>query len=90
MTESTKQHVFDLYDDYCHGRIDRRGFFSRAAALTVGGLSALAFAESLLPNYAAAETVSPSDKRIQASYVDYDSPGGTSGSMRGYFVRPAG
>ena len=25
--------VLDLYDDYCHGRIDRRAFFARAAAL---------------------------------------------------------
>ena len=24
------QRVFDLYDEYCHGRIDRREFLSRA------------------------------------------------------------
>ena len=29
--------VFDLYDEYCHGRIDRREFLSRAAAITIGG-----------------------------------------------------
>ena len=29
------QRVFDLYDEYCHGRIDRREFFSRAAALAI-------------------------------------------------------
>lgn len=33
------QRVFDLYDEYCHGRIDRREFLARAAALAViGGL----------------------------------------------------
>ena len=29
--------VFDLYDEYCHGRIDRREFLQRAAAVTIGG-----------------------------------------------------
>ena len=29
------QRVFDLYDEYCHGRLDRRGFLQRAAAVTL-------------------------------------------------------
>jgi carboxymethylenebutenolidase len=82
--------VLDLYDDYCHGRIDRRTFFARAAALTVAGGSALAMAESLLPRYAEAQTISFTDPRIKALYVTYPSPGGTSGEMRGYLVQPAG
>ncbi len=82
--------VYDLYDDYCHGRIDRREFFARAAALTVGGVSALAMAQSLLPRYALAQTISFTDERIKARYVDYPSPGGTSGEMRGYLVQPTG
>jgi len=84
------ERVFALYDDYCHGRIERRAFLSRAAALTVAGGSALAMAESLLPRYAEAETISFTDPRIKALYVDYPSPGGTSGEMRGYLVQPAG
>ena len=28
--------VFDLYDEYCHGRIDRRAFLQRAAVVTAG------------------------------------------------------
>lgn len=82
--------VFDLYDQYCHGRIDRREFFGRAAALTVGGASALAMAQTLLPRYAEARTISFTDRRIKARYVDYPSPGGNSGKMRGYLVRPEG
>ena len=81
--------VFDLYDDYCHGRIDRRAFLSRAAAVTVGGVSGLAMAQSLLPRYAEAQTISFTDKRIKATYVEYPSEGGTSGTMRGYLVRPS-
>jgi len=82
--------VFDLYDKYCHGRIDRRQFFERAAALTIGGASALAMAKSLLPRYAEAQVISFTDERMKGRYVDYPSPGGTSGEMRGYLVTPAG
>jgi len=84
------QRVFDLYDDYCHGGINRRQFFSRAAAISIGGVSALWMAQALLPRYAEAQTISFTDKRIKATYVEYPSPGGTSGTMRGYLVTPAG
>ena len=80
--------VFDLYDDYCHGRIERREFLSRSAALTIGGISALAMAQSLLPRYAEAQTISFTDERIKGLYVEYPSPSGTSGEMRGYLVQP--
>ncbi len=82
--------IYDLYDEYCHGRIARREFFRRAGAITVGGASGLAMAEALLPRYAEAQTISFTDERIKARYVDYPSPGGTSGEMRGYLVQPAG
>src|SRR5438105_11482968 len=79
--------VFDLYDEYCHGKIDRREFLQRASVLTVGGL---AMAQALLPRYAQAQTISFTDERIKGKYVTYPSPGGTSGTMRGYLVQPAG
>ena len=69
---------------------DRREFLSRAAAMVVVGGSALAMAESLLPNYAQAQTISFTDTRLKGSYVTYPSPGGNSGTMRGYLVQPAG
>ena len=81
------QRVFDLYDEYCHGRLDRRAFLTRAAAVTVGGL---AMAQALLPQYARAQTISFTDDRIKARYVTYPSPGGSSGQMRGYLVQPSG
>ena len=84
----TERRVFDLYDDYCHGRLDRREFLQTAAALTIGGVSALAMAQSLLPRYAEAQTISFTDPRIKGKYVTYPSPGGNSGTMRGYLVQP--
>ncbi|ETX03172.1 MAG: dienelactone hydrolase [Candidatus Entotheonella factor] len=82
------QQVFDLYDEYCHGFIDRREFLNRAAAITIGGVSALAMAQALMPRYAEAQTISFTDQRIKGLYVEYPSPGGTSGMMRGYLVQP--
>ena len=81
------QRIFDLYDEYCHGSMDRRDFLLRAAAVTVGGL---AMAQALLPRYVQAQTISFTDERIKARYVNYPSPGGSSGQMRGYLVQPVG
>lgn len=89
--EDIDPQVFELYDEYCHSGMERREFLARAAAITVvGGLSAVAMAQALLPRYAKAQQVSFTDARIKPRYVDYASPGGTSGEMRGYLVQPAG
>jgi len=82
--------VYDLYDEYCHTQMTRRDFMTKASTLAIVGGSALAMAEALLPRYAEAQTISFTDERIKARYVAYDSPGGTSGKMRGYLVKPAG
>lgn len=82
--------VFELYDEYCHGAMDRREYFRRAAKITIGGVAATAMAEALIPNYAHGHTIDFTDERIKATYVDYDSPGGNSGQMRGYLVQPVG
>ena len=79
--------VFTLYDEYCHGRIDRREFLKRAGAL---GAGALAMAYGLMPDYARAQTVSFTDPRIRAQYVSYPSPGGNADTIKGYLVQPAG
>ncbi|WP_206030332.1 dienelactone hydrolase family protein [Roseomonas sp. AR75] len=80
------QRIFDLYDEYCHGRIDRRSFLQAAGAIAGG----LAMAEALMPRYAEAQTISFTDPRMVGRYVTYPSPGGTSGTMRGYLAQPSG
>jgi carboxymethylenebutenolidase len=82
------QRIYDLYDEYCHGFMERREFLRQASAITVAGVSGLAMAQALLPRYAEAQEVLFTDDRIKAQYVDYDSPDGTSGSMRGYLAHP--
>jgi carboxymethylenebutenolidase len=80
------QRIYDLYDEYCHGRMDRREFLAKASAVVVGGF---AMAQALFPRYVEAQTVSFTDSRIKAKYVEYPSAGGTSGEMRGYLVQPS-
>lgn len=80
------QRVFDLYDEYCHGRMDRREFIAKASMIAGG----LAMAQALLPRYALAQTISFTDSRMKGTYVTYPSPGGNSGQMRGYLARPTG
>lgn len=82
------QQIYDLYDEYCHSEMDRRTFLQKASAITVAGVSGLTMAQALLPRYVEAQTISFTDERIKANYVDYPSPGGTSGEMRGYLVSP--
>ena len=84
------QRVYDLYDEYCHGGIDRREFLKRSAAIAGLAGAGLLMAQALLPRYANAQTISFTDARIKATYVSYPSPGGNSGTMRGYLVQPAG
>ena len=81
------QRVFDLYDEYCHGAIDRREFLLRASTIVAGGL---VMAQALFPRYAEAQTISFTDARMKGQYVTYPSPGGNSGTMRGYLAQPAG
>lgn len=80
--------IYDLYDQYCHGFISRREFLKRAGGITIAGVSGLTMAQALFPRYAEAQTISFTDERIKAKYVKYASPGGNSGEMRGYLVKP--
>ena len=80
--------ILKLFDGYVHGMISRRDFLDRAGKYAVGSFTAAAMLESLRPNYAFAQQVAKDDARIKTEYLTYPSPQG-SGTMRGYFARPA-
>ncbi len=82
------QEVLKLFDGYVHGMLSRRDFLDRAAKYAVGGFTAAAMLESLRPNYAWAQQIPKNDPRIKTEYLTYPSPQG-SGTVRGYFARPA-
>lgn len=81
------QALLDLYDDYAHGRLNRRSFLQRASKFAVGGLTATAILKALSPNYAFAQQIPKDDKRLKVAYEEYPSPKGA-GKMRGYLARP--
>ncbi len=80
--------VLELYDDYAHGRLDRREYVKRLGAFAVGGLTVEALMSSLRPNYAWAQQVQADDARIKTEMISYQSPQGA-GEMKGLLARPA-
>lgn len=96
MTERPPRHrandfdpeVLLIFDQYVHGDIDRRTFLARVGKFTVGTVTAAGLLGALSPRFAEAQQVSPSDPRLEAGHVEYDSPRGY-GRARGYLVRPA-
>jgi carboxymethylenebutenolidase len=82
------QELLNLFDQYVHGDIDRRGFLDGAQKFAAGGVTAAALLEALRPNYAWAQQVGKDDPRIVAERVTVDSPNGN-GKISGLFARPA-
>src|SRR4051794_32510722 len=79
--------TIQLYNLFIHGEIGRREFLAGVQRLAVGGLTAAAIAEALMPNYALGQQVSRTDDRIEATYTTLSSPQGN-GIVKGYLVRP--
>jgi carboxymethylenebutenolidase len=69
--------VLHLFDQYVHGRLDRRGFLDRATRYaTAAGTTSAGLLALLNPNFAAAQKVSPGDARIKNERVEIASPAG--------------
>ena len=89
--ESTKpklpREAVQLYNLFIHGEISRRDFMDGVQRFAVGGLTAAAIIDALMPNYAQGQQVSRTDDRIKATYETIPSPQGN-GSIKGYLVRP--
>lgn len=79
--------VMNLFDQYVHGTLSRRGFLSSAGKYATGVMSAEAILLALSPNFAHAQQVKNDDPRIVTTYVEYPSPNGY-GTLRGYLAKP--
>ncbi|HEY7441433.1 MAG TPA: dienelactone hydrolase family protein, partial [Vicinamibacterales bacterium] len=79
--------AIEAYNLFIHGHIDRRAFMDRITKLAVSATAAAAMVDQLMPNYAAAQQVPPTDSRLKTEYATVPSPNGN-GSIRGYLVRP--
>jgi carboxymethylenebutenolidase len=85
--EDISQEVFDLYDDYAHNKIDRRGFIERLSLYAVGSVTVASLLSFMSPNYRDTLMVAPNDPELESDYVLYNSPKG-GGSIRGLLSKP--
>lgn len=85
--EDIPQEVFDLYDDYAHNKIDRRGFVQRLGLYAAGSVTVSSLLSFMQPNYRNTAMVGPNDQDIDSDYVLYDSPKG-GGEIRGLLSMP--
>jgi carboxymethylenebutenolidase len=81
--------VLDLFDDYVHGAISRRGFIEKCAVHAGSVAAATGLLSILSPDFASAQVIKPEDKRITVGWAEIPSPQG-SGTIKAYFAKPAG
>ena len=82
------QEVFDLYDQYAHNKLDRRGFMKRLSAFAVGGLTVPALMSAILPNYEKGIQIPEDDPRLITETITYASPQG-GGTITAQLSKPA-
>jgi carboxymethylenebutenolidase len=80
--------LLNIFDQYVHGDIDRRGFLDRAGKFTTATVSAAMLLDMLNPKFAEAQQVAKDDKRIKTEWVEIDSPKGY-GKIKAYVAKPA-
>ena len=88
MVQKLPQPLIDLYNVYIHGGMSRREFMEGIEKFAVGGLTAVAIADALMPNYVLGQVVPKTDSRLKTEYVTVPSPQGN-GTIKAYLVRPA-
>jgi carboxymethylenebutenolidase len=86
--EDIKQEVFDLYDDYAHSRVSRRGFVQKLSTYAVGGLTVTSLMSFLMPDYKTTAELKADDPRLKSEYIHYQSPKGD-GDIKALLSMPA-
>jgi len=82
------QEVYDLYDEYAHNKLDRRGFIERLSAFAIGGLTVPMLMSSVMPDYQGTIQIPEDDPRLKVESIVYDSPKG-GGTISGQLAMPA-
>ena len=80
------QDMIELYDEYTHLTLDRRGCMDKLARLAGSGATAAAIMPLIASDYARAAIVAADDPRLAISDITY--PGGA-GDVKGYLAMPA-
>jgi len=86
--EDITQEMHDLYDDYAHNKLDRKGFLKRLSVYAVGGITLPSLLSFMMPDYLQKIQIKADDPRLKTTFVDYDSPKG-GGKIRAQLSMPA-
>ena len=86
--EDINQEVFDLYDDYAHNRLDRRGFIEKLSIYAVGGITISNLLSCVMPNYIDNIQIPKDDPRLDSTFINYPSEKG-GGEIKGLLSMPA-
>lgn len=79
--------IFDLYDEYTNGSLDRREFLKRLAVLAGSTAAAVTLLPLIEHHYAQAQVVPKDDPRLHVENIKY--PGET-GDVLAHLARPKG
>ncbi len=85
-TPKITQEMIELYDEYTHVTLDRRGFMEKLTKLAGGGAAASAIASLIGSDYARAEIVAADDQRLAISDITYPGP---AIPVKAYLAMPA-
>jgi carboxymethylenebutenolidase len=81
------QKIFDLYNEYTNGSLDRRKFFKKLAVLAGSTAAAVTLLPLIEHHYAQAQVVPKDDTLLHVENIKY--PGET-GDVRAHLARPKG
>jgi carboxymethylenebutenolidase len=79
------QKIYDLYDDFIHGGMNRRDFLERLTVLVGSTAAATATMTALSSDFALAQMVPANDGRLASETITFDSP---KGKISAYLTRP--
>src|SRR5262245_46551871 len=79
------QKIFNLYDEFIHGGMNRREFLDRLTVMVGSAAAATATMSLLASDYALAQMVPANDARLATETVTFDSP---KGKISAYLARP--
>ncbi len=81
--------VLELFDQYVHGALDRRGFLDKSSRFAAAsGTTAAGLLAALSPDFAYGQKVPPTDARIKTERVEIPATGGH-GKINALVARPA-
>jgi carboxymethylenebutenolidase len=79
------QKIFNLYDEFIHGGMNRRDFLERLTVMVGSTAAATATMALLQSDFALAQTIPANDARLATETVTIDTP---KGKVSGYLARP--